>query len=233
MAESRWPRADEQQAVAVLVSGGLDSAILLVELLQRHELVYPLYIRTGLHWENVEREHLERFLHAVTEAGLRPLQVLDMPVRDLYHDHWSITGRDVPDGQTPDEAVYLPGRNVLLLAKGMLWCHLHGVPKVALGVLGSNPFPDATPQFFTAYQDAVNQAVQGRVEIVLPFAGKSKREVMALGAGLPLGLTFSCIRPLHGRHCGRCNKCAERRRAFADAALPDPTEYQPEGSCTG
>jgi 7-cyano-7-deazaguanine synthase len=225
--------AERRQSVSVLTSGGLDSAVLLAELLKVHESVQPLYVRTGLVWESVEHEHLKRFLSAIAAPALRPLQVLEMPVRDLYGQHWSVTGDGVPDGQTPDEAVYLPGRNVLLLAKGMLWCHLHDLPGLALGVLGSNPFPDATPRFFAAYQDAVNQAVNGRVEIVLPFAGKTKREVMGLGARLPLGLTFSCIRPQGHRHCGRCNKCAERRRAFAEAALPDPTEYQLEGSCTG
>jgi len=46
---------------------------------------------------------------------------------------------------TPDDAVFLPGRNVLLLSKAMLWCHLHGVEEVALAPLESNPFPDATP----------------------------------------------------------------------------------------
>jgi 7-cyano-7-deazaguanine synthase len=225
--------AERRQSVAVLTSGGLDSAILLAELLKGHELVQPLYIRTGLFWEGVELEHLTRFLAAISAPELRPLQILEMPVGDLYGRHWSITGKDVPDGQTPDEAVYLPGRNVLLLAKGILWCHLHGVTAIALGVLGSNPFPDATPRFFAAYQDAVNQAVNGRVAIVLPFADKTKREVMGLGARLPLSLTFSCIQPQGGQHCGRCNKCAERRRAFVEAGLTDPTEYQLEGSCTG
>jgi len=224
--------AERRQSVAALTSGGLDSAILLAELLKVHDSVQPLYIRTGLVWEGAELEHLKRFLSAISAPGLRPLQILEMPVGDLYGRHWSITGKDVPDSDTTDEAVYLPGRNVLLLAKGILWCHLHDVTALALGVLGSNPFADATPQFFAAYQDAVNQAVNGRVGIVLPFAGKTKREVMGLGARLPLGLTFSCIRPQGGRHCGRCNKCAERRRAFAEAGLTDPTEYQPEGSCT-
>src|SRR5262249_53228495 len=156
MAEPHWPNADARQPAAVLTSGGLDSAILLAEMLKAHPAVHPLYIRTGLYWESVELAHLERFLRAVATPALRPLQGCGMPVRDLYRDHWSSTGEKVPDADTPDEAVYLPGRNVLLLTKGMLWCHLHGVPQLALGILGSNPFPDATPQFFAAYQAAVN-----------------------------------------------------------------------------
>ncbi|MBL8797411.1 MAG: 7-cyano-7-deazaguanine synthase [Planctomycetia bacterium] len=212
-------------AVAVLISGGLDSAILLGEMLREQPSVQPLYVRNGLYWEAVELEHLRRFLAVLARPALRPLHVLDLPVADLYGQHWSITGDAVPDAGTPDEAVFLPGRNVLLLAKSLLWCHLHGVPRLVLGVLGSNPFPDATDDFFAEYQRAVNRAVEGRVEVKRPFAGLHKIEVMQRGRDLPLELSFSCIRPFAGRHCGRCNKCAERRQAFADAGLADPTPY--------
>jgi 7-cyano-7-deazaguanine synthase len=213
-------------ALAVLVSGGLDSAILLGEALRDRAAVHPLYVRNGLYWEPAELLHLRRFLAAVASPALRPLTVLGMPVADLYGDHWSVTGRGVPGADSPDAAVFLPGRNVLLLSKALLWCHLHGVPAVALAPLESNPFPDATPAFFAAFEAVVNQAVGGAVRVLRPYLGLAKTEVMRRGRDLPLGLTFSCIRPAGERHCGACNKCAERRRAFADAGLTDPTEYQ-------
>ena len=211
--------------LAVLISGGLDSAILLAEALREHETVYPLYVRTGLYWEAVELRHLGRYLTAVRQPNLKALHVLEMPVADLYGSHWSITGRDVPDAESADEAVFLPGRNVLLLAKALLWCHLRQIPEVALASLETNPFPDATPAFFNAFQDIVNRAVDGAVRVSRPYASLSKTEVMHRGRCLPLEQTFSCIRPVDGRHCGRCNKCAERRHAFANADMIDPTEY--------
>src|SRR5262249_41673509 len=130
--------------------------------------------------------------------------------------------------ETPDEAVFLPGRNVLLLAKALVWCHLRAVPAVALAPLAGNPFPDATPAFFAAYEAAVNQALAGRVEVLLPYRGLHKGHVLRRGRNLPLEWTFSCIRPVAGRHCGACNKCAERRRGFAEAGLPDRTQYHQE-----
>jgi 7-cyano-7-deazaguanine synthase len=218
-------------ARAVLVSGGLDSAILVAETMRECEAVYPLYVRHGLHWEAEELRHLRRFLDSIAGPSLRPLNVLEMPLADLYGQHWSITGHGVPDADSADEAVFLPGRNVLLLAKAMLWCHLHGVPAVALAPLHSNPFPDATPAFFDAYQGIVNQAIVGSVRVLRPFAGLHKAEVMRRGQRLPLELTFSCIRPVEGKHCGVCNKCAERRRAFVEARMVDRTPYQ-ETPCT-
>ena len=210
--------------LAVLISGGLDSAILLGDALRRQPVV-PIYVRCGLSWEAVEFACLTRYLDTLRSPALKPLIELAQPIADVYGPHWSITGLGVPDADTPDEAMFLPGRNVLLLAKSLLWCHLHKVPALALGSLQTNPFPDATPAFFTGYQDLVNQAMQGRVAVRLPFGGMRKAAVMKLGEGLPLEHTFSCVAPVGDLHCGRCNKCAERRHAFADAAMSDPTIY--------
>jgi 7-cyano-7-deazaguanine synthase len=226
------PGLENDRPRAVLISGGLDSAILLGDALHQGAIVHPLYVRTGLHWEADELRHLERFLTALRRTTLRPLHILELPVADLYGTHWSITGNGVPGAETPDEAVYLPGRNVLLLSKAVVWCHLHRVPAVALAVLAANPFPDATPAFFAAFQDALGLALADRVAVLRPYAGLDKRAVLRRGRDLPLALTFSCIRPVAGRHCGRCNKCAERRRAFADAGMADGTAYDREESCT-
>src|SRR5438552_12000739 len=88
--------ADLSAPLAALVSGGLDSAVLLAEAARLHPAVHPLYVRFGLAWEEAELSHLGRFLSAVACAALRPLVVLDMPVADLYGAHWSITGQGVP-----------------------------------------------------------------------------------------------------------------------------------------
>src|SRR5579884_3306674 len=124
------PSGQSGPRLAVLVSGGVDSAVLLGEAVRRGDDVAPLYVRCGLFWEEVELRHLRRYLAAVAAANLRPLHVLEVPVRDLYGPHWSLSGQDVPGADTPDEAVFLPGRNVLLLGKALLWCHLHGVAEL-------------------------------------------------------------------------------------------------------
>jgi 7-cyano-7-deazaguanine synthase len=202
--------------VAVLLSGGLDSAILLADLLGQGRRVQPIYVRCHLVWEKAELRAVGRLLKALTPRwpGLLPLVTLDLPVADLYENHWSLTGRDPPDAASPDDAVYLPGRNALLLVKAGLWCQLHGVEELALGVLGSNPFADATPAFFDEFQSALNRATGGRLRILRPFAGLDKRQVLQRAVDLPLQLTFSCIAPVRGLPCGRCNKCAERQAAI-------------------
>ena len=214
--------------VGVLASGGLDSSILLAHLVERGQRVRPFYVRFGLVWQAAELAALKRFLAAVDSARLGPLVLLDMPIAELYGDHWSITGRGVPGEDTPDEAVYLPGRNALLVVKAVLWCQLHGIEELALAPLCSNPFHDATPAFFAEMEAALNRGADNPVRIVRPFADFSKRQVMQLGREYPLQATFSCIDPRGGEHCGVCNKCAERKHAFRLIGALDPTTYQNE-----
>lgn len=212
-------------AVAVLASGGLDSAILVAHLASEKSEVTPIYVRFGLAWEDVEARYLERFLASLPNRNVNSLIELDLPVADIYGTHWSTTGQDVPDHHSPDEAVYLPGRNLLLLAKSSVWCALNGIPTIALGTLAANPFPDADDEFFTGYSALAGRALGCPLSVVAPFAGRSKRDVLEIGRQLALDLTFSCISPSSERHCGRCNKCAERQLAFSDVGIADTTEY--------
>jgi 7-cyano-7-deazaguanine synthase len=211
--------------IGLLLSGGLDSSILLGHLLRDGRRVQPFYVRCGLRWETSERRQVDQFLHALAGPRLAELVVLDLPLADLYGDHWSLSGRGVPGLASPDTAVYLPGRNALLLVKAALWCRLHGIEELALAVLAANPFADATPEFFAAFEALLRRGTGGRVRISRPFGRLAKREVMELGRGLPLELTFSCIAPRDGLHCGQCNKCAERMAAFAAIGADDPTPY--------
>ncbi len=215
-------------SVGLLLSGGLDSGILLGHLLRRGCRVQPFYVRAGLHWEHDELAALESFLlrmQSMHSDRVEPLVTLEMPLADVYGKHWSITGRGVPDAATADDAVYLPGRNAILIVKAAVWCRLHGIGQLALAVLGSNPFGDASREFFDDFESALHHAVGGRVRILRPFGEMAKREVMDFGRGLPLELTFSCIDPQGGMHCGCCNKCAERQAAFQSIGMEDPTRY--------
>src|SRR4051812_25041981 len=107
--------SDPPDTLAVLISGGLDSAILLGDAVRRGAVVHPLFVRCGLAWEPTELAYLRRYLAALAAPPLRALTVLDQPVADVYGPHWSVTGENVPGDDTPDDAVFLPGRNLLLL----------------------------------------------------------------------------------------------------------------------
>jgi 7-cyano-7-deazaguanine synthase len=221
-----WPTLKPTAPLAVLCSGGIDSAVMLAEAASIFPIVHPLYVRTGAIWEDCELKYLRRFLQSVQAVSLRPLVVLDQPIADVYGSHWSMTGAGVPDENSPDCAVFLPGRNVLLLAKPLIWCHLHHVPEIAMAPLSANPFPDATPEFFGAFAGAVSVALGGIIRVLRPYAHLTKAQVIKRGQALALEHTFSCIHPVNDRHCGHCNKCAERQKAFREAGLPERVKFE-------
>jgi 7-cyano-7-deazaguanine synthase len=212
-----------EPVVGILFSGGLDSAILLGTMLEDARVVQPFYVRSGLNWESAELLAAREFLAAMSGPRLRSLVVLDMPLHDLYGTHWAITGVSVPDANSPDEAVYLPGRNALLFTKVAVWCQLHGIPELALATLGTSPFPDASAEFISHFQAMINLGASFQVRFSLPFSGMSKLQVMELGRKFPLNLTLSCISPVNGLSCGKCNKCAERDQAFSYLRTPPAT----------
>jgi 7-cyano-7-deazaguanine synthase len=211
---------------AVLLSAGLDSAVLAAAEARTAD-VLPIYVSAGLAWEAAELAALDRLLTHTAYARLAPLAHLTFTVRDLYpSSHWAIVGRP-PAFDTPDEDVYLTGRNIVLLGKTAIYCAQHGIGRLALGPLAGNPFPDATPEFFAAMAHALSLGLDRELRIDTPFAQMHKSEVIRLGMelGVPLELTLSCMGPVEGLHCGQCSKCRERRDAFHEAGVADPTTY--------
>jgi 7-cyano-7-deazaguanine synthase len=215
------------QSSLVLVSGGLDSAVL-AALEAGSRIVHPVYVRTGLAWEAAELAALRRLLDSAPfGARLRPLVALDFSMRDVYTDsHWAIRGAP-PARDTPDEAVYLPGRNVVLLAKAAVLAASRDIHRLVMGPLAGNPFPDATPEFCSALARALSLGLAQPIEIATPLAALHKSDVIRLGLnlGVPLELTLSCMNPAGGTHCGNCSKCRERQDAFDESGVPDPSAY--------
>ena len=220
----------------MLISAGLDSAVLAAAE-ARTSRVHPIYVATGLAWEAQERAALERLLPVPPLAGrTAPLATLSFTVSDLYPaTHWALRGQP-PAFDTPDEDVYLVGRNIALLSKAAIYCARHGITRIVLGPLAGNPFPDATPEFFETMARALSLGLAHPIEIATPFASMEKSDVIRLGVelGVPLELTLSCMNPrlrqgfggqARAEHCGECSKCRERRDAFHEAGVDDPTSY--------
>ena len=212
------------EKISVLASGGLDSSVLIAKLATDAE-VYPIYVRCGFAWEEMELKGLQSFLDALHNRNVMPTTVLSAPTSVLYGDHWSVTGARVPAADEPDENTYLPGRNILLISLAAIWCSTHGVSRIAIGSLGGNPFPDATPEFFETFARVLSMGLGHNVLIEAPLRGFHKEDLIKQFKDLPLELTLTCMAPKDGKHCGQCNKCFERQQAFQKAGVVDRTVY--------
>lgn len=230
----------------VLVSGGLDSAVLAAHEAQT-ACVHLLYVSVGLAWEHAELSALDHLVRTPVLAGFgAALTRVAFNMRDVYSpSHWAIRGAP-PADDTPDEDVYLVGRNLVLLTKaGVVAAHRHA-GRIVMGPLVGNPFPDARPVFFDAMAQAMSLGLDRQIEVATPFASWRKEDVIRRGRelGVPLEMTLSCMNPMGPGpsgavdsagdatavpvHCGTCSKCGERRRAFVAAGGSDPTAYAAE-----
>lgn len=221
----------EPADVAVLFSGGLDSAVLLA-IAARQGIVQPIYVSVGLAWERHELAVAARLVESGAYGGrfqpvVRPVRALSLDMRDVYPaSHWAIRG-EAPGFDTPDQDVYIDGRNIVLLSKAAVFLARSGIARVLIGPLAGNPFPDASRAFFDAMQLALSIGLAAPLAIEAPLAAMHKAEVITLGAelGVPLELTLSCMQPEAAVHCGRCSKCRERRDGFIEAGVADRTVY--------
>jgi 7-cyano-7-deazaguanine synthase len=232
--DSREAAAASVNNNAVLYSGGLDSAVLVADALSARaatgETVRAIYVSVGFAWEDEERAMAVRLFAAPPFAGaIDPPVTLAFDMRDVFPaDHWAVRG-EPPAFDTPDEDVFIDGRNVILLSKAAVYLARARTPgRLLLGTLAGNPFPDATREFFDTMAYTLSLGLGAPIEIQAPFAELHKAEVIRKGIalGVPLELTLSCMQPKDGLHCGRCSKCRERRDAFREAGVKDPTSYR-------
>ena len=193
--------------------------------LAEHSQVYPVYIEAGLVWEQDEKASVEMFLAALAHPGIEPVTYLSAPVGPLLDSHWSVKGQAVPGAQAPDSEMFIPGRNVLLIALTAVWCSTHVVGRIAIGSLGGNPFPDSTPEFFESFASVLSAGLGHEISVEAPFRGRKKADLIRSHSGLPLELTLTCANPAGTSHCGDCNKCTERRDAFQESGVEDRTKY--------
>jgi 7-cyano-7-deazaguanine synthase len=206
---------------AVLLSGGLDSAVLLAQELDgaAGRGAQPIHVRAGLAWEDAEARTIAKLLAAPPFVGrVAPLITLTIDMREVYPpSHWAVTGTP-PAYDTPDEDVYLEGRNIVLISKAAVLCARLKIGRLALGPLAGNPFPDATPEFFDAMSRAMTLGLSHPLAITAPLASMHKEDVIRLGRrlGVPLDLTLSCMNPQppDDAACGKCSKCREREEGF-------------------
>ena len=220
----------------VLFSGGLDSTVLLALEQRDHPPAQPVHVRSGLAWEDAERHAIDKLLQAPAFGGVQPLISISVDMRDVYpRTHWALAGTP-PAYDTPDEDVYLDGRNILLISKAAVLCARLGLDRIALGLLSNNPFPDATPEFFDALTRSLSLGLNRSFTISRRLTEHHKEDVIRIGAelGVPMELSLSCMNPSvvtskSGNqeviHCGACSKCRERQDAFKVAGVQDKTAY--------
>ena len=144
---------------------------------------------------------------------------------------------DVPKGglEAGIPVTYVPARNTIFLSLALGWAEASGARAMFIGVnaLDYSGYPDCRPDFIAGFEALADLATKAGAEgehfsVRAPLLHMSKGEIAAEAArlGLDAGMSWSCYDPTaEGKHCGLCDSCRLRSRAFTDAGLPDPTVY--------
>ena len=213
----------------VLLSGGIDSTVLMYSLVESYE-IWPLTIGYG------QRHHKEVMAaRNVCEARgdwlLKRWKYLDLSnLRFVLPS--ALTGiGEVPKGEYDKETMsqtVVPNRNMIFLAIAAGCAEGIGAEKVAYAAHTEDHYlyPDTRPEFAVTCDLAIEQGTGGKVRMLTPFIDNSKADIVALGKKLvvPFKLTWSCYEG-GNVHCGMCGTCLERREAFRQAGVEDPTKY--------
>ena len=212
----------------VVHSGGMDSTVLLYQLLQAGDEVKALSINYG---QRHSRE-LDGARALCSELGVEH-RVADLSgLSDLLAGS-ALTSSDieVPEGHYAEDnmkATVVPNRNMILLSVAAGWAISSKYDRIAYAAHSGDHaiYPDCRNEFAEALDGAIRLADWHEVSLYRPFVDMTKADIVSLGAklGVPFEKTWSCYKG-QDLHCGRCGTCVERREAFYLAGVEDPTTY--------
>ena len=216
-----------------MVSGGIDSSTLCYKAVREGYEVFPL---TFIYGQKHEREVLSSE-NICRHLGLRP-NVVDLSSISALFGASALTDREVEIPRVPASAsnyetlstTVVPNRNAIFLSLAVAYSQSIGCDIVFYGAHHSDRgvYPDCRAEFVSAFEEAEKLATDNeRLTIVAPFVDMDKSGIVKLGSrlGVPFGDTWSCYVGSRA-HCGTCSSCRERKRAFIEAEVGDPTEYE-------
>ena len=211
----------------MVVSGGMDSTTMLYEYADRIALAI-----TFNYGSNHNAREIECARYNCDRLGIE-LVVVAMPFVGQLFESSLLSGADaIPEGNYDDDnmrSTVVPFRNGIMLAVAAGLAESRGLKHLMMANHGGDHaiYPDCRRGFVDAMSRAIAEGTYDRITIDAPYTDITKTDIARRGAalGIDYSHTYSCYKGGE-KHCGRCGTCTERRQAFADAGLPDPTEYE-------
>lgn len=220
------------RAISIL-SGGMDSAVATALMMAEYE-IHAITFDYGQRSARMEVEYARRLSeHLGIEHTTLDLQWLGRLGGSVL-----TAGGDIPSPSNLDDTVecletarkvWVPGRNLVFTSIGVSFAEAMDAGAVIVGwdLEEAETFPDNSEEFLDAFNRLLEIGTLDGVKIEAPVIGMTKREIVEAGheVGLPFELTYSCYAG-DRVHCGVCESCMRRRRAFELAGIDDPTEYR-------
>ncbi len=219
---------NKKKTTVLVYSGGMDSTVLLYQLLANKTDVHTLSIDYGQR----HSKELDQAAEITSTLGV-PHETVDLTSVTKLLGSSSLTDSsiDIPEGHYEEDTMkstVVPNRNMLLLSLATSWAISLKAESVSYAAHSGDHaiYPDCREEFADALDEAIRLSDWSQVFLSRPFVEKTKTEIVALGhyLGVPFEKTWSCYKG-NELHCGKCGTCVERREAFHLAGVNDPTDY--------
>ena len=209
----------------VVLSGGPDSATVVYWAKKKGYNAYAISFKYG----QIATKEVE-FARKIADKLQMPLKVVDLSaLKDIFGNVTSLCNQNIPMTSSFSDPIIVPFRNAIFLSVAVSYANSICANKIFYGAHGSDePFyPDCRQEFYKAFEKAACLGTGTEITIEAPFSDKPKSETIKAGAqlGVPFDITWSCYRD-GVKHCGKCESCINRKKAFNEAGILDPTEYE-------
>ncbi len=212
----------------LLLSGGMDSGVLLAWASKRYSKIYALNIDYGSKHAKKEMFMAENLARKYNATYTR----INIPfIAELFSSSLLSTGEPIPDGPYSRElmsSTVVPFRNGIFISIAVGYAENLHINKVLIAShAGDHPvYPDCRNKFIDAISLAAIEGTNTHVEVKAPFGNMDKRDIARLGRdlGFDFTLTWTCYKGLE-LHCGKCPACLERKYALEFDKGLDPTRY--------
>lgn len=223
----------KQAKTVVVCSGGLDS----VSMSSRYKRDDVTLLTFNYGQKGVKEMEVVKKLAEKMNWNIKTVDISFM--KSLYGEGNQLTSEGVSVKDGYDKTVVVPLRNGVFLTIALAYSYANDIEKIALGshldditeVDGERFYPDCSPEFFKSMELAGDLGTfreQKRVVIETPsILGIGKTELMKIGhknLGDFVFETWSCYYSGE-KHCGKCESCRNRKKAFLEAGIEDKTEY--------
>lgn len=211
----------------IIVSGGLDSITLLYD--KAETIALAISFDYG---QNHSKKELPYAEYHCQKLGI-PHITIPLTFMHQYFKSSLLEGAEaIPEGHYEEEnmkSTVVPFRNGIMLAIATGIAESHELKRVYIANHGGDHtiYPDCRPEFIDAMDKATSAGTFVDVRVEAPYTNISKTDIVRRGTalGIDYAKTWSCYKGSE-MHCGKCGTCVERKEAFADAGVKDPTEYE-------
>jgi 7-cyano-7-deazaguanine synthase len=213
-------KLDNKKCVVVL-SGGPDSAVVAYWAKKQGYQIYPITFKYG----QIAQKETECAQKIAEKLGATT-KIIDLSaLKEIFSGVTSLCNTDIPLTSEFSPPIIVPFRNAIFLSAAVAYAVSVGAETIFYGAHGSDePFyPDCRREFYEAFEKAAQLGTDQEITIQAPFSGMQKSDLIKIGTelGVPFELTWSCY--LNGaKHCGKCESCVNRKKAFKEAGVSDP-----------